>query len=116
MEDVKLKEVGNDLFKALAFEQAKKCYTKAIQVNKAAAASDKDTDAGSRQAVYFSNRSGCFFELGMYSEATTDAQDCLDILDRIESKERTKHFAARIFGEKHEPSSTTACSRSAAMP
>jgi tetratricopeptide (TPR) repeat protein len=68
---VVLKERGNVLFQKKDYRGALKCYTQALKMD-------------DRQAVYFSNRSQCHFQLGDYNQSMVDADACIALVNKNE--------------------------------
>jgi len=76
------RERGNDAYEREAYEEATRCFTRAI-------------DAGPGDARSFSNRSACFMKLKRYSQALSDAERAVT-LDGNWAKARTRVGAAAL--------------------
>ena len=60
------KRAGNEAYKAGRYDEAIRCYSEAIGVNR-------------RQPVYWSNRSACHQAKGSWAPALADARECLGL-------------------------------------
>ena len=76
------RERGNDAYEREAYEEAVRCFTRAI-------------DAGPGDARSFSNRSACFMKMKRYSQALSDAERAV-ILDGNWAKARSRVGAAAL--------------------
>ncbi|XP_033096200.1 protein unc-45 homolog B-like isoform X2 [Anneissia japonica] len=66
----RIKQKGNDFFKAGKYDDALACYTEALKLS----------PSGSKErAVFFKNRSACHLKLEKYEKAAQDASSALDI-------------------------------------
>ncbi|KAL7553951.1 hypothetical protein ACHAWF_017877 [Thalassiosira exigua] len=73
-----LKNEGNSHFVKRRFKEALACYSAGLKV----AANDDscEADVADIEATLYSNRSGCYYEMGDYENAAADARKCCQLL------------------------------------